>query len=148
MNEAPILLIEDNPDDAELTTRAFAKSGFANEVVVLADGEECLAALLPEEGGPRFAPSLILLDINLPKINGLQVLRRLRQDERSRHLTVVMLTTSAEDRDLVDSYRFGANSFVRKPLSFVQFEALVRTLGAYWLQINQPCPAARDGEPS
>lgn len=148
MNEAPILLIEDNPDDAELTTRAFVKNGFPNEVVVLADGEECLTALLPEEGEPRLAPSLILLDINLPKVSGLQLLRRLRQDERSRHLTVVMLTTSTEERDLIDSYRFGANSFVRKPLSFVQFETLVGTLGAYWLQINQPCPPTRDGERS
>jgi two-component system, response regulator len=146
VNEAPILLIEDNPDDAELTKLAFAKAGFPNEVVVLADGEQCLRALMPGGGKPRLAPSMILLDINLPKVNGLQVLRRLREEERTRHLTVIMLTTSTEKRDLVDSYRFGANSFVRKPLSFVKFEATVRTLGLYWLQINEPCPAVRDGE--
>jgi two-component system response regulator len=146
VTEAPIVLIEDNPDDAELTRRAFTKNGFGNEVVVLDDGEECLAALLPDGGRPSLAPALVLLDINLPKVNGLQVLRRLRADERTRHLTVVMLTTSTEERDLVDSYRFGANGFVRKPLSFVQFEAIVATLGAYWLRINQPCPAARDRE--
>jgi two-component system response regulator len=148
VNEAPIVLIEDNPDDAELTKRAFAKNGFANEVLVLDDGEECLAALLPEGDRRRITPALVLLDINLPKVNGLQVLRRLRADERTRHLTIVMLTTSTEERDLVDSYRFGANSFVRKPLSFVRFEAMVQTLGVYWLQINEPCPPARDGDRS
>ena len=148
MNEAPILLIEDNPDDAELTRRAFAKSGFPNEVVVLADGEQCLTALLPDGGKPLFYPSIVLLDINLPKVNGLQVLRRLREDERTRHLTVIMLTTSTEPRDLVDSYRLGANSFVRKPLSFVRFEDVVGTLGAYWLKINEPCPAGRETERS
>ena len=148
MNEAPIVLIEDNPDDAELTRRAFAKNGFPNEVVVLADGEQCLTALLPDGDKPLYVPALILLDINLPKVNGLQVLCRLREDERTRHLPVVMLTTSTEERDLVDSYRFGANSFVRKPLSFVQFEAMVRTLGVYWLQINEPCPPIREGERS
>lgn len=148
MNEAPIVLIEDNPDDAELTRRAFVKNGFPNEVVVLDDGEKCLAVLLPDGDKPAIAPALVLLDINLPKVNGLQLLRRLREDERTRHLTVVILTTSTETRDLVDSYRLGANSFVRKPLSFVQFEAMVKTLGAYWLQINQPCPPIRDGERS
>ena len=148
MNDAPIVLIEDNPDDAELTKRAFAKNGFSNAVVVLDDGERCLAALLPEGDQPAIAPAMVLLDINLPKVNGLQVLRRLRQDERTRHLPVIMLTTSTEQRDLVDSYRFGANSFVRKPLSFVQFEAMVKTLGTYWLRINQPCPPIRDGERS
>jgi two-component system, response regulator len=144
VTEAPIVLIEDNPDDAELTRRAFAKNGFPNEVVVLDDGEKCLAVLLPDDGGPAPTPALILLDINLPKVDGLQVLRRLRADERTRHLAIVMLTTSTEERDLVASYRLGANGFVRKPLSFVRFESVVATLGAYWLQINEPCPPARD----
>jgi two-component system response regulator len=139
MNDGRILLIEDNPDDALLTVRAFSKSGVGNEIVVLPDGEQGLAALLPPQGEPLVAPALVLLDVNLPKIGGLEVLRRIRADKRTWTVPVIMLSTSRERRDILDSYRLGANSFVRKPLSFTQFEAAVRTLVAYWLEINEPC---------
>jgi two-component system, response regulator len=140
MNEAPILLVENNPDDVLLTLRAFARNDFANDIIVLPDGAACVAALLPEDGRPALVPALVLLDINLPKIGGLDVLRRVRADERTRDLPVIMLTTSRERRDIVDSYRLGANSFVRKPVSFAQFAAAVQVLGTYWLRINEPCP--------
>jgi two-component system response regulator len=140
MNDAPILLVEDNPDDVLLTLRAFAKNGFANEIIVLSDGAACVACLLPENGGRALAPAMILLDINLPKVGGLDVLRRIRADDRTRDLPVIMLTTSGEQRDIVDSYRLGANSFVRKPIVFAEFVAKVRVLGMYWLRVNEPCP--------
>jgi len=146
MTNAPILLIEDRLDDVLLTERAFAKAGFGDRLVVLKDGEACLAALHPDQGPPRLSPALVLLDINLPKIGGLEVLRRIRSDDRTRHLPVVMLTTSAERRDILDSYRFGANSFVRKPVSYAQFAETVQILARYWLAINRPCapdPAGR-----
>jgi len=141
--DAPIVLVEDRPDDVLLTRRAFARAGFDNELVVLPDGEACMTALFPENGGRSLSPALILLDINLPKIGGLDVLRRIRADERTCHLTVVMLTTSTERRDIVDSYRLGANSFVRKPVSYSEFADTVRILGSYWLAINEPCPPER-----
>ena len=144
MTEPPILLVEDRPDDVLLTRRAFAKAGFERELVVLADGEACVTALFPEDGRPPLAPALVLLDINLPKIGGLEVLRRIRADERTRHLPVVILTTSTERRDVADGYRLGANSFVRKPVSYAEFAEAVRILGAYWLTINEPCPPAAD----
>jgi two-component system response regulator len=140
MNGGRIVLMEDNPDDVLLTVRAFAKSGVEDEIVVLRDGDEAVSALLPADGEPRVTPALVLLDVNLPKINGLEVLRRMRADERTRTVPVIMLSTSRERRDILDSYRLGANSFVRKPLSFTRFEAAVRTLVAYWLGINEPCP--------
>jgi two-component system response regulator len=142
VTDAPILLVEDRPDDVLLTRRAFTKAGFDNELVMLADGEACVAALFPEDDGPPLAPALVLLDINLPKIGGLEVLRRIRADDRTRHLPVVILTTSTERRDIVDGYRLGANSFVRKPVSYAEFAEAVRILGAYWLTINEPCPPA------
>jgi two-component system, response regulator len=142
--DAPILLAEDNPDDVLLTRRAFVNNGFTNEIIVLSDGEACLAALLPEDGSSPLLPAMVLLDINLPKIGGLEVLSRLRADERTRGLPVIMLTTSREPSDIANSYRLGANSFVRKPLSFAQFVAAVRIIGVYWLQINEPCPIVPD----
>lgn len=140
MTNAPILLVEDRPDDALLTRRAFAKAGLGDRLLVLSDGEACLDALLPEEGTSRLSPAFVLLDINLPKIGGLEVLRHIRADERTRHLPVIVLTTSAERRDIRDSYRFGANSFVRKPVSYAEFVETVRILSAYWLAVNQSCP--------
>ncbi|HEU5353760.1 MAG TPA: response regulator [Actinocrinis sp.] len=140
MSSEPILLVEDRPDDALLTRRAFAKAGLGDRLLVVSDGEACLAALLPEEGTPRLSPAFVLLDINLPKVGGLDVLRHIRADERTRHLPVIVLTTSAERRDIRDSYRFGANSFVRKPVSYAEFAETVRVLSTYWLEINQPCP--------
>jgi len=148
MTEAPILLVEDNPDDMLLTQRAFAKSGFENPIVKLADGEACLAALLPDDGRPALRPALVLLDINLPKVGGLEVLSRLRADDRTQALPVVILTTSKEPRDIADSYLLGANSYVCKPISFTRFVAMVRTLGTYWLDINEPCPSPYTPSPT
>ena len=142
MNDAPILLVEDNPDDVLLTRRAFAMNEIANEIVVMPDGEACVAFLLPEHGEPAVAPAIVLLDINLPKVGGLTVLSCIRADERTRTLPVIMLSTSRESRDIVDSYRLGANSFVRKPVAFAEFVEKVRVLGLYWLRINERCPTA------
>jgi CheY-like chemotaxis protein len=140
MTQGPILLIEDNPDDVLLTMRAFGKNRISNEVVVATDGEQALKLLLPSEGeGVR--PALVLLDIKLPKIDGLEVLRRVRADDRTRSLPVVVLTTSNEERDIVDSYRLGANSFVRKPVVFDEFVKAVNVLGVYWLLVNEPAPS-------
>jgi two-component system response regulator len=139
MNDAPILLAEDNPDDVLLTRRAFTKNGFENPVIAVPDGEACLAALLPEHGTP-VQPALVLLDINLPKIGGLEVLDRLRADPRTSTLPVVILTTSRERRDVLEGYRLGANSYVCKPVSFSTFVAVMRTLATYWLRVNEPRP--------
>ena len=139
MTEDPILLVEDNPDDALLTVRAFTKNRIRNEVVIATDGEQALMRLLPAEG-EALRPALILLDIKLPKIDGLEVLRRIREDDRTRTLPVVVLTTSNEERDIVTSYRLGANSFVRKPVVFEEFVSAVNALGVYWLIVNEPAP--------
>jgi two-component system response regulator len=139
MNDSPILLAEDNPDDVLLTRRAFSKNGFDNPIIAVPDGEACLAALLPEHG-PAVHPALVLLDINLPKIGGLEVLGRLRADPRTRTVPIVMLTTSREQRDVLEGYRLGANSYVCKPVSFTTFVAVVRTLATYWLRVNEPRP--------
>jgi two-component system response regulator len=112
--------------------------------VVATDGEQALLRLLPETGEP-LRPALVLLDIKLPKIDGLEVLRRIRGDERTRNLPVVVLTTSNEERDIVTSYELGANSFVRKPVVFDEFVAAVNALGVYWLLVNEPAPAGRGG---
>lgn len=141
MSDRPILLIEDNVDDVMLTLRAFAKNNIGNEIVVASDGEAGLAHLLPEDGTTPMRPALILLDINLPKISGLELLRRLHADERTQSLPVVVLTTSKEERDIVESYRLGANSFIRKPVVFGEFLEATRMLGVYWLLLNQVPPA-------
>jgi two-component system response regulator len=135
MSERPILLVEDSPDDVLLTRRAFKKNHIRNAVVVATDGAEALAHLLPDDGSEGLHPALVLLDVKLPKVDGLEVLRRIRDDERTRHLPVVMLTTSNEESDVVTSYRLGANSFVRKPVVFEEFVAAVNALGVYWLLI-------------
>lgn len=140
MNDLPILLAEDSPDDVLLTRRAFAKNGFANPITAVPDGEACLAALLPETGRPALEPALVLLDINLPKISGLDVLGLLRIDPRTRELPVVILTTSRERRDVAAGYRLGANSYVCKPVSFTGFVAVIHTLATYWLTVNEPRP--------
>lgn len=129
-----IVLIEDNPDDEALTLRALKKNRMANAVVVLRDGAEALAFLLGSEAP---SPQLVLLDLKLPKIDGLEVLRRLRQEPRTSLLPIVVLTSSNEERDLVESYRLGANSYIRKPVDFEQFTEAVRQLGLYWLVLNQ-----------
>jgi two-component system, response regulator len=144
MTQGPILLIEDNPDDVLLTIRAFGKNHIRNEVVVATDGEQAVGLLLPSEG-EAVHPALVLLDIKLPKIDGLEVLRRLRADERTRSFPVVVLTTSNEERDIVDSYRLGANSYVRKPVVFEEFVKAVNVLGVYWLLVNEPAPPPAGG---
>jgi CheY-like chemotaxis protein len=142
-----ILLVEDNADDEALTLRALKKNNITNEVVVARDGVESLDYLF---GTGRFAgrdvadqPEVILLDLKLPKVDGLEVLRRLRADERTRLLPVVILTSSNEERDLVAGYSLGANSYVRKPVDFTQFIEAVRQLGLYWLLLNEGPPPGR-----
>jgi two-component system response regulator len=140
MNKKPILLVEDNPDDVLFTLRAFKKNNIGNEIVVAADGEQALRLLFPEDAVPSFQPALVLLDVNLPKIGGIEVLRRIRADLRTQALPVVMLTTSSEEADILNCYRLGANSFVRKPVVFSDFLNAASVLGMYWLMINQPAP--------
>lgn len=140
MNNKPILLVDDNPDDVTFTLRAFRKNNFSNEIVVAADGAQALEILLPENAVPAFRPALVLLDIKLPKIDGLEVLRRIRADPRTHSLPVVVLTTSSEDADIASSYRLGANSFVRKPVVFSEFVGAASMLGMYWLLVNHPAP--------
>jgi two-component system response regulator len=139
-----ILLVEDNPDDETLTLRALRKNNILNEVIIARDGAEALDFLF---GRGQFAgrdvtiqPQIILLDLKLPKIDGLEVLRRLRQDPRTRLLPVAILTTSNEERDILASYELGANSYIRKPVDFEQFMEAVRQLGLYWLVLNVPPP--------
>ena len=140
-----ILLVEDNPDDVELTLRAFRKSKILNEIVVVNDGVEALDYLFATGAhagrNPETNPAVILLDLKLPKIGGLEVLRRLRADERTRRLPVVVLTSSNEERDILSSYDLGANSFVRKPVDFGQFAEAAQQLGMYWLVMNEPPPS-------
>jgi len=133
----PILLIEDNQDDVDLTIRALKKSKVANEVIVAGDGEKALDMLL---GETRLVPAVILLDLRLPKIDGLGVLRRIRADNRTRLLPVVILTSSNEESDLVQGYELGANSYIRKPVDFNRFIEAAQTLGLYWLILNEPPP--------
>jgi two-component system response regulator len=144
MKDGAILLVEDNPDDVELTLRAFKRQSINNEVVVATDGQEALdylfGAAKSAGGDTSGLPAVILLDLKLPKIGGLEVLRRVRADARTKLLPVVILTSSKEERDLVEGYSLGANSYVRKPVDFVEFAEAVRTLGVYWLLVNQPAP--------
>ena len=142
-----IMLVEDNADDLELTLRAFEKSGISHEIVVARDGQEALDYLFVAgkfaERDPHVVPEVVLLDLKLPKLDGLDVLRRLRADERTRRLPVVVLTSSKEEQDVLRSYDLGANSFVRKPVDFAQFLQAARQLGVYWLDANiNPLPAA------
>jgi two-component system response regulator len=136
-----ILLVEDNPNDVELALRAFRKSKVANHIQVARDGEEALAYLF---GTGSFAgrvdgpPRVVLLDLKLPKIDGLEVLKRIREDEQLRTLPVVVLTTSRENQDIAECYRLGVNSFIVKPIDFSQFTDVVQQLGLYWLVLNQP----------
>lgn len=138
-----ILLVEDNPDDEELTRIAFEESRLLNEVVVVRDGAEALEYLLDPMGKGHSLPHLVLLDLKLPKVSGLEVLRQLRQSARTRLLPVVMLTTSKEENDLINSYDLGCNSYIRKPVVFTEFIEAVRQLGMYWLVLNEPPPLWR-----
>ncbi len=141
MKNQVILLVEDNPDDEALTLRAFHKNSIRNQVLVAHDGVEALDYLF---GRAAYAgrdthetPEVILLDLKLPRLDGLEVLRQLRADERTRLVPVVILTSSREEQDLIQGYRLGANSYVRKPVDFTQFMEAVRQLGLYWLVLNE-----------
>jgi len=141
-NNKMILLVEDNPDDVKLTLRALDKSRISNEVIVARDGVEALDYLFGtgrfEGRDTELMPQVILLDLKMPKIDGIEVLRRIRADERTKLLPVVILTTSSEDKDRIETYALGANSYVRKPVDFNQFAEAVRQLGLYWLVLNEP----------
>jgi len=134
MHRTPILLVEDNLDDELLTRRAFERNGIANPILIARDGEVAVELLL---GETPVRPSVVLLDLNLPKLSGLEVLARLRADVRTRGLPVVVLTSSREEADLVCSYNLGANSYIRKPVSFAEFVKAVGQLGLYWLVLNE-----------
>jgi two-component system, response regulator len=137
-----ILLVEDNPDDLELGLHALRKENLANQIRVARDGAEALDFLhgLPNGHQPR----LVLLDLKLPKLDGLEVLRRMRSDDRTRMVPVVIMTSSNEERDLIESYRLGVNSYIQKPVDFSKFTDIVRQVGLYWLVINR-IPDALDG---
>ena len=147
MNKGNILLVEDNPDDVELTLRSLQKQNIANEVVVVRDGAEALDYLFTTgtyaERDKSIMPTVILLDLKLPKVDGLEVLRRLRADERTKLLPVVIFTSSKEEQDMLNSYKLGANSYVRKPVDFKQFSDAMNQLGLYWLLLNEPPPGLR-----
>jgi len=147
MDKEIILLVEDNPDDVLLTKRAFKKSNILNELVVASDGVEALDYLFGtgayEGRDLSIMPVLILLDLRLPKLDGIDVLRRIRTDERTKLIPVVVLTTSKEQKDLIESYSLGANSYIPKPVDFDQFVQAVRQLGLYWVLLNVPPPVMR-----
>lgn len=142
MDTKSILLVEDYPDDGRLTLRALRKNKLANDIEVARDGVEALEFLFPvgpDDGGASL-PQLVLLDLKLPRISGLEVLQRIRSEERTRRLPVVILTSSAEDSDIVDGYNLGANSYIRKPVDFDEFTEGVRQLGLYWLVLHRSSP--------
>jgi two-component system, response regulator len=146
MESKTILLVEDNPDDVALTLRALKKNDIASNVVVARDGLEALDLLFGPEGKPTqlgdIPPVLVLLDLKLPRISGIEVLQRLRSEDRTKHVPVVILTTSREEQDIIDGYRFGANSYIRKPVDFEKFVEAVRQLGLYWLVLNEVPPSS------
>jgi two-component system response regulator len=142
MADGIILLVEDNPNDEELTLRAFRKNKIANPIVVVRDGAEALDYVFArgDHAGVDALPDVMLLDLKLPKVDGLEVLRQVRADERTRLMPVIVLTSSVEEQDVIRGYRLGANSYVRKPVDFSQFVEAVKQLGLYWLVLNQAPP--------
>ena len=152
MNDSPIelLLVEDNPADQELTLHVLKRHNLANRVKIARDGAEALEFLFGSESEPRTeetVPRIILLDLKLPKVSGLEVLGRLKADSRTKHIPVVVLTSSRQDADLARCYELGVNSYVVKPVDFGQFAEAVRQLGLYWLLLNQDAPASGPREP-
>ena len=139
-----ILLVEDNPDDEALAIRALKRHHVSNQVIVAHDGVEALEYLfctgMYAERDINFKPTVVLLDLKLPRVDGLEVLRRLRGDDRTKLLPIVVLTTSSEEQDMLNSYSLGCNSYIRKPVDFVQFSEAIRQLGMYWLLMNEPPP--------
>jgi CheY-like chemotaxis protein len=139
-----ILLVEDNPDDEALAIRALKRNHISNEIVVAHDGVEALDYLFGTGvytgRDISIKPTVVLLDLKLPRIDGIEVLRRLREDDRTKLLPVVVLTTSSEEQDMLDSYSLGCNSYIRKPVDFIEFTEAVRQLGMYWLLMNEPPP--------
>jgi two-component system response regulator len=148
MEKTTILLVEDDPNDELLTLRALRMNKIKNEVVVVRDGSEALDFLFCKnkyaDRDPDELPKLVLLDIKLPKVDGLEVLHRLRANPRTRLLPIVMLSSSKEEHDLTEAYRNGANSFMRKPVDYTQFMEYIRLLGLYWLQVNEHPPKSRN----
>ncbi|AIS31793.1 MULTISPECIES: response regulator [Methanobacterium] len=142
MDELEILLVEDNPTDAELTMRALKRKNLANKLVWVKDGEEAIDFIYAQgqfaDRDPEDLPRLILLDLRMPKVDGLEVLKHIKADERTRRIPVVVLTSSQEDQDVVESYKLGVNSYVSKPVEFDDFIEAVSTLGLYWMLINKP----------
>jgi two-component system response regulator len=142
LNEVEILLVEDNPNDVELTLRALKKHNITNKVHVVKDGAEALEYIFAKGAYAsrdiNHSPKVILLDLKLPKVDGLEVLRQIKSNERTKMIPVVVLTSSKEERDLVESYRLGANSYITKPVDFESFVKAVSELGLYWLLLNQP----------
>jgi two-component system response regulator len=148
MDSRVILLVEDNPDDAELTRMAFEENDIVSRLVLARDGVEAIDYLFgtgPHADHPPDLPQTVLLDLKLPRIDGLEVLRRVRASERTRLLPVVILTSSKEDEDIARGYSLGANSYIRKPVSYTEFKEAARQLGLYWLVLNQSPPVARLG---
>jgi CheY-like chemotaxis protein len=150
METKKILLVEDNEDDIVLTLRAFKKNNICNEIIVARDGAEALDYLfgMGEYDGRDMGemPAIILLDLNLPKVDGLEVLHRIRTNENTRLLPVIVLTSSREEQDIVNGYNLGANSYIRKPVDFLKFNEVVQQLGVYWLLLNEPPPTPAAGK--
>ena len=137
-----ILLVEDNPDDIELTLKAFEKHNLANDIIVARDGEEALDILFhrDKESAGEQTPDLILLDLKLPKVDGMEVLRQVKNNSGTKFIPVIILTSSKEEKDLVESYRLGVNSYIQKPVNFEKFAEVVKQVGLYWLLINELPP--------
>ncbi len=146
-----ILLVEDNPDDEKLTIRAFRKNNIMNQLLVVRDGAEAIDFMFGTGAhagrDPKDLPTVILLDLKLPKIDGIEVLRRLRADERTKLVPVVILTSSKEEQDILNGYMSGCNSYIRKPVDFARFIEAVKTLGLYWLLLNEPFSVRELGQP-
>jgi two-component system response regulator len=141
MKPKKILLVEDNPSDQDLTKRALAQSQITNELVIAEDGQEALDCLFGSGAGdPPDPPAMILLDLKLPKVGGLDVLRRIRADARTKRIPIVVLTTSSEETDITAAYDLGVNSYIRKPVDFKKFVDAIQQLGLYWLVLNEPPP--------